>query len=62
MKVFGEIARVLKQNDKCCVSFSNRMFPTKAILAWRTSSNENHCNLVKQYFKMTDIYEDVKIE
>ena len=62
VKVFGEIARVLKPNGKCCVSFSNRMFPTKTILARRMSSNEFHCNLVKQYFKMTDIYGDVKIE
>ena len=33
VRVFEEIARVLKPNGKCCVSFSNRMFPTKAILA-----------------------------
>ena len=62
VRVFGEIARVLKPNGKCCVSFSNRMFPTKAILAWRMSSNEDHCNLVKKYFKMTDMYGDVKVE
>ena len=62
MRVFEEIARVLKPNGKCCVSFSNRMFPTKAILAWRMSSNEDHCNLVKQYFEMTDMYGDVKVE
>ena len=31
VRVFEEIARVLKPNGKCCVSFSNRMFPTKAI-------------------------------
>ena len=62
VKVFGEIARVLKPNGKCCVSFSNRMFPTKAILAWRMSFIEDHCNFVKQYFKMTDMYGDVKVE
>ena len=38
------------------------MVPTKAILAWRMSSNEDRCNLVKQYFKMTDMYGDVKVE
>ena len=26
------------------------------------SSNVDHCNLVKQYFKMTDMYGDVKVE
>ena len=38
------------------------MFPTKGILAWRMNSNQDHCNLVKQYFKMTDMYADVKVE
>ena len=62
VRVFGEIARVLKPNGKCCVSFSNRMFPTKAILAWRMSSNEDHCNLVTQYFKKTEMFAEVKVE
>ena len=26
------------------------------------SSNGDHCNFVKKYFKMTDMYEDVKVE
>ena len=62
VRVFEDIARVLKPNGKCCVSFSNRMFPTKAILAWRMSSNENHCNLVSQYFKKTEVFAKVKVE
>ncbi|MFL2750616.1 MAG: methyltransferase domain-containing protein [bacterium] len=62
VRVFGEIERVIKPNGKCCVSFSNRMFPTKAILAWRMSSNQDHCNLVSQYFKKTDMFAEVKLE
>ena len=62
VRVFGEFASVLKPNGKCCVSFSNRMFPTKAILAWRLSSNEDHCNLVSQYFKKTEMFAEVKVE
>ena len=61
VRVFEEIARVLKPNGKCCISFSNRMFPTKAILAWRMSSNEDHCNLVTQYFKKTEKFDEVLI-
>ena len=61
VRVFEEIARVLKPNGKCCVSFSNRMFPTKAILAWRLSSNEDHCDLVTQYFKKTEMFDEVII-
>ena len=62
VRVFEDIARVLKPNGKCCVSFSNRMFPTKAILAWRMSSNQDHCNLVSQYFKKTEMFAEVKVE
>ena len=62
LRVFEEIARVLKPNGKCCISFSNRMFPTKAILAWRMSSNQDHCNLVSQYFKKTEMFAEVKVE
>ncbi len=40
VQVFKEIYRVLKPNGTCCVSFSNRMFPTKAILAWRMFSGQ----------------------
>ena len=62
VKVFEEIARVLKPNGVCCVSFSNRMFPNKAILAWRMSSNEDHCNLVSHYFKKTEKFAEVTFE
>jgi ubiquinone/menaquinone biosynthesis C-methylase UbiE len=62
VKVFEEIGRVLKPNGRCCVSFSNRMFPTKAILAWRMSSNEDHFNLVSQYFKKTEKFDELKVE
>ena len=51
VQVFKEIYRVLKPNGTCCVSFSNRMFPTKAILAWRMFSGEDHCRLVSWYFE-----------
>ena len=62
VKVFEDISRVLKPNGVCCVSFSNRMFPTKAILAWRMSSNEDHCNLVSHYFKKTEKFAEVTVE
>ena len=61
VRVFEEIARILKPNGKCCISFSNRMFPAKAILAWRMSSNEDHCNLVTQYFKKKEKFGEVLI-
>ena len=48
---FTEVARILKPEAPFIVTFSNRMFPTKAILAWRASDDEAHLRLVKSYFK-----------
>ena len=47
--IFREVARVLKAGGIVAVSFSNRMFPTKAVAAWREGDNTAHCNLVKSY-------------
>ena len=38
------------------------MFPTKAILAWRMSSNEDHCYLVSHYLKKTEKFAEVTVE
>ena len=50
IEVFKEIARVLVPEGVCCVSFSNRMFPTKAVAAWRMAGDEDHARLVETYF------------
>ena len=60
VKVFKEIYRVLKPNGTCCVSFSNRMFPTKAILAWRMFGGEDHCRLVSWYFEKTGEFREIQ--
>ena len=48
---FKEVARVLKSGAPFIVSFSNRMFPTKAVLAWRASDDAAHIRIVKTYFE-----------
>lgn len=48
--LFPEVARVLKPGAPFVVTFSNRMFPTKAILAWRVSDDAAHVRLVESYF------------
>lgn len=50
VEVFAEIARVLEPGGVCAVSFSNRMFPTKAVAVWRAMDDENHARLVGYYF------------
>jgi SAM-dependent methyltransferase len=56
LEVFAEVARLLKPGAPFVVAFSNRMFPTKAVLAWRTSDDAAHVRLVRHYFTATDGY------
>ncbi|KKJ01478.1 class I SAM-dependent methyltransferase [Prochlorothrix hollandica] len=51
--VFGEMRRVLAPGGLAIVSFSNRMFPQKAIAAWRDGSEADRVNLVCRYFQAT---------
>ncbi|EFJ42486.1 hypothetical protein VOLCADRAFT_66880, partial [Volvox carteri f. nagariensis] len=50
-RVFAEIYRVLKPGGVCIITFSNRMFYSKAIAAWRDASGYARCQLVRQYFQ-----------
>jgi SAM-dependent methyltransferase len=52
-EVFAEIARVLRPGGLCAVSFSNRMFPTKAIALWRAMDDKGHAQIVGYYFVET---------
>ena len=47
--VFEEFARVLAPGGTVVVSFSNRMFPTKAVRAWRAASMDERADLVARY-------------
>ena len=48
--VFGEFGRVLAADGAAVVSFTDRMFPTKAVRAWRTRSMDERAALVEEYF------------
>ncbi|MCL9815712.1 methyltransferase domain-containing protein [Natronocalculus amylovorans] len=48
--LFSEFGRILTPNGSAIVSFTNRMFPTKAIRAWRTRSMDERAALVEAYY------------
>lgn len=50
---FASVAHCLEPGAPFVVSFSNRMFPTKAVLAWRASDDAAHVRLVRSYFART---------
>ena len=47
--VFREFARVLAPDGVLVVSFTSRMFPTKAVRAWRTASMDGRVDIVTEY-------------
>jgi hypothetical protein len=47
--VFAEFGRVLAPDGVLVVSFTNRMFPTKAVRAWRTAGMNERAELVGAY-------------
>ena len=50
VQTLSEVARTLQEDAPFVITFSNRMFPTKAVLAWRESDDEAHTRLVRSYF------------
>lgn len=51
--VFCEFDRVVRPDGVVIVSFTNRMFPTKAIRAWREASMRERLGLVESYVEST---------
>ena len=52
--VFQEVHRILQPAGVFIVTFSNRMFPTKAVRIWRATSDRGHLDLVAAYMDAAD--------
>jgi SAM-dependent methyltransferase len=50
IEVFREVGRVLRPGGLFVCTFSNRLFPTKAIQGWLYTDNETHMQIVSDYF------------
>ncbi len=51
VEVFREVGRVLRPGAPLVVTFSNRMFPTKAVRIWQACGDEQRTTLVKMYLQ-----------
>jgi SAM-dependent methyltransferase len=51
VEVFRDVARVVRPGGPFVCTFSNRLFPTKAIRGWLLSTDHQHCELVAEYFR-----------
>ena len=62
VRLFREVARVLRARAPFVVSFSNRCFPTKAVAVWLAATDAEHVQLVQTYFEMSGGWTDVSAE
>jgi SAM-dependent methyltransferase len=58
VEVFAEVARVLRPGAPFACTFSNRLFPTKAIRGWRTTGDRQHCAIVATYFNLSSRFDE----
>jgi SAM-dependent methyltransferase len=59
--VFRDVARVLRPGGRFVCTFSNRLFPTKAIRGWLYADDEQHCRIVDEYFRHSGVYADATV-
>jgi SAM-dependent methyltransferase len=62
IQVFADVARVVRPGGLFVCTFSNRCFPTKAIRGWLYSSDEQHCEIVAEYFRRSGGYDEPVVE
>lgn len=51
--VFAEVGRCLAPGAPFIVTYSNRCFPTKAIMAWQMMGDRDHADLIGLYFRLS---------
>jgi SAM-dependent methyltransferase len=59
--VFAEIGRILRPGGRVAVSYSNRMFPTKAVAVWRALDDSGHGRLVADYLDEAARFSDITV-
>ena len=60
LETFAEVGRVLKPGAPFIVTFSNRMFPTKAVAIWQNLDDNDHVKLVARYFMESGAFENIE--
>ncbi len=61
VEVFAEVGRVLRPHGPFIVTFSNRMFPTKAIALWQMATEQQRPEIVKRYFAEGSAFERIEV-
>lgn len=56
VRVLAEAARVLQPGGVLALTFSNRLFPTKAVRGWLAASEEGRCAIAAAYVEATGCF------
>ena len=59
IETFAEVGRVLKAAAPFVATFSNRMFPTKAVAIWQFLNDRDRVGLVGRYFNDSGAFENI---
>jgi SAM-dependent methyltransferase len=62
LELFREVRRVLKPDAPFIVTYSNRMFPTKAVRIWRALGDRDRAALIAAYFANAGGYGEIAME
>lgn len=62
VEVFADVARVLRPGGRFVCTFSNRMFPTKAIRGWLHATDAQRGEIVADYFRRSGGFDAPTIE
>ena len=57
-----QVNRVLRTGGVFIVTFSNRMFPTKAVRAWRESTDQGRMELVTSYMESAGDFGEIRAD
>ncbi|HLK86974.1 MAG TPA: methyltransferase domain-containing protein [Candidatus Binataceae bacterium] len=60
IEVFSEVGRTLRPGAPFIVTFSNRMFPTKAVAIWTQAGDRQRVDLVECYFTASAAFEKIE--
>ena len=61
VEVYASVCRILKPGGLALIATSHRCFPTKAILAWHTSSPTDRVRLMQLYFELAGGFEPAEL-